>query len=85
MILPCLRHFAWRAVGQPLVGPVVVGVDVAADCLAGLIERLELLAPDAALLELRKPGLDERLRLGVAVAAAAMRDPVFGQAEPGWV
>jgi hypothetical protein len=31
---------------------------------------LELVAPDAAFLELGEPALDERLRLGVAVAAA---------------
>ena len=53
---------------------MVVGLDVGADLLAGLVERLELLAPDAALLELAEPGLDEGLALGVAVAAAAMRD-----------
>jgi Transposase DDE domain len=40
------------AVGQALVGSVVVAVDVGADRVAGLVERLELLAPDAALLEL---------------------------------
>ena len=53
---------------------VVVG-DVGAVRLAGLFECLEFLAPDAALLELAEPGLDERLALGIAVAAAAMRDP----------
>ena len=63
------------------MGSVVVAVDVGADRGAGLVEGLELLAPDAALLELGEPGLDERLALGVAVAAAAMRDPVLG--EPG--
>jgi hypothetical protein len=31
---------------------VVIAVDVGADLLAGLVERLELVAPDAALLEL---------------------------------
>src|SRR5215210_2858968 len=44
-----------------------------------LVEGLELLAPDAALLELAEPGLDEGLALGVAVAAAAMRDGVLGK------
>ena len=54
--------------------PVVVAVDVAPDRLAGLVEGLELLSPDAALLELGKPGLDEGLALGVAVAAAAVAE-----------
>jgi hypothetical protein len=49
--------------------------------MAGLVERLELLAPDQPVLELGEPGLDERLALGVAVAAAAVRDAVLG--EPG--
>ena len=53
-----------------------------ADLLAGLVERLEFFAPDAALFELSKPGLDERLALGVAVAAAAVGDPALGQAGP---
>ena len=54
------------------MGPTVVAIDVGPDRGAGLLERLELLAPDAALLELAEPGFDERLGLGVAVAAAAM-------------
>src|SRR5215210_8270604 len=54
---------------------MVVVRDVVADRLPSLVERLELLAPDAAFLELAEPGLDERLALGIAVAAAAMRDP----------
>jgi hypothetical protein len=41
--------------GQLLVGPVVVAVDVAADHLAGFVEGLELLARDAALLEVGEP------------------------------
>jgi hypothetical protein len=57
------------------VGSVVVAVDVGADRGAGLVDRLELLAPDAALLELGEPGLDEGLALGVAVAAAPVGDP----------
>ena len=57
------------------MGSVVVGVDVGGDHVARLLERLELLAPDAAFLELAEPGLDEGLALGVAVAAAAVRDP----------
>ena len=60
---------------------MVVAVDVGADHLAGLLEGLELLAPDAALLELGEPGLDEGLALGVAVAAATMDDAVLS--EPG--
>ena len=59
---------------------MVVAVDVGADDGSGLVERLELLAPDAALLELGEPGLDEGLALGVAVAAATVDDPVLGQA-----
>jgi hypothetical protein len=57
------------------VGSVVAALDVVAGRGAGLVERLELVAPDAALLELGEPGLDEGLALGVAVAAAAVRDP----------
>src|SRR5215203_6500921 len=58
---------------------MVVVRDVVADRLPSLVERLELLAPDAAFLELAEPGLDERLALGIAVAAAAMRDPQVRQ------
>jgi len=65
------------------VGPVVVVVDVGADHLPRLVERLELVAPDAALLQVAKPALDERLRLGVAVAAAAVRDAERADREPG--
>src|SRR3954462_6368812 len=61
------------------MGPVVVVDHVAADHVPGLVEGLELVAPDAALFELAEPGLDERLALGVAVAAAAVRDPQGGQ------
>src|SRR3954463_15781887 len=57
------------------MGPVVVVDHVAADHVPGLVEGLELVAPDAALFELAEPGLDEGLALGVAVAAAAVRDP----------
>ena len=53
----------------------MVAVDVGADDGAGLLERLELFAPDAALLELCEPRLDERLGLGVAVAAARCAMP----------
>jgi len=61
---------------------VVVAVDVGADQLPGLLEGLELLAPDAALLELGEPRLDEGLGLGVAVAAAAMGNGPLGQPGP---
>jgi hypothetical protein len=61
------------------VRPVVVVLDVVADGLSSLVEGLELVPPDAALLELAEPGRDERLALGVAVAAAAVRDPRAGQ------
>ena len=54
------------------MGPVVVAVDVGADDGAGLVDRFELFAPDAALFELAEPRVDERLGLGVAVAAAAV-------------
>ncbi len=53
---------------------MVVVVDVSADHLPGLVEGFELVQPDAALLELAEPGLDERLALGIAVAAAALPD-----------
>jgi hypothetical protein len=56
------------------VRAVVVVVDVAGELAARLVERLELGAPDQPLLELAEPALDERLTLGVAVAAAAVRD-----------
>jgi hypothetical protein len=69
------RDLSRRAVVEPAVRPVVVVLDVAADHLPGLVEGFELFAPDAALLELAEPGLDEGLALGVAVAAAAVRDP----------
>jgi len=52
----------------------VVVVDVVADHAAGVVERLELVAPDDAFLELREEALDERLRLRIAVAAAAVGD-----------
>jgi hypothetical protein len=54
---------------------------VRADHLPRFIEGLELVQPDAALLELSEPALDERLALGVAVAAAAMCDAQPGKDE----
>jgi hypothetical protein len=62
------------------VRPVVVAGHVGADHLPGLVEGLELVPPDAALLELAEPGLDERLALGVAVAATAVSSPDYGSA-----
>ncbi len=56
------------------MGPVVVGLDVGGDRPPRFVEGLELRAPDEALLQLREPGLDERLRLRVAIAAAAVGD-----------
>jgi hypothetical protein len=61
------------------VRPLVVVDHVGADHLPGFVEGLELVTPGAALLELAEPGLDERLALGIAVAAATVRDPERGQ------
>jgi hypothetical protein len=80
VILPGGGDLARGAVGQPAVGSVVVVVDVGADRVLGPRRGLEFLAPDAALFELGEPGLDEGLALGVAVAAAAVDDPVLGDA-----
>jgi hypothetical protein len=79
VILPGAGDLRRGLVVQAAVRPPVVGGDVGADRLSGLVDGLELLAPDAALLELAEPGLDERLGLGVAVAAAAVRDAVLGE------
>jgi hypothetical protein len=73
-ILPGLPHLLRGPVVEALVGPLVVALDEAADRGAGLVERLELGPPDQAFLELAEPRLDERLRLGVAVATAAVVD-----------
>jgi hypothetical protein len=59
----------------------------AADRLSGVVERLERFASDAALLERAEPALDERLALGIAVAAAAVNDPELsgaGRGTRGW-
>jgi hypothetical protein len=64
------------------VGPVVVVLDVGADHLPGLLEGLELVAPDAALLQVAEPALDERLALRVTVAATAVSDTAPGENEP---
>ena len=47
----------WGQVGQPGVGPLVVGLDVAADLLSRLVQRLPLRTPGQALLELPEPTL----------------------------
>jgi hypothetical protein len=61
------------------VGRVVVLVlDVGGDHFPGLVDGFELVAPDAAFLEVAEPGLDECLALGVALAAAAVSDPSPG-------
>jgi hypothetical protein len=44
----------------------MVGVDECGDHGAGLVDRLELRAPEAAELELAEPSLDDRLALGVS-------------------
>ena len=56
---------------------MVVAVDVGGDLLSGLVEGLELDAPDEPLLQFPEPALDEGLALGVAVAAAAVADAVL--------
>ncbi len=66
-------------VAEEPVRSVVVGLDVGADLRPGRLERLEVLAPDTARLELGKPRLDERLGLEVTVAAAAVGDSEVGQ------
>ena len=54
--------FDERAVGQPRVRPILVGVDVVVDLLSLLIQRLLPRPPRQAVLELSEPGLDERLQ-----------------------
>lgn len=54
---------------------MVVAVDVVADLLSGPVEGFPLGSPCASLLELPEPGLDERLGLGIAVAATPMGHP----------
>src|ERR1017187_9578319 len=73
----CWRHWVVEAA----VRRVEVAVDERADDGAGLFQGFELLAPDAAELQLGEPGFDERLAFRVAVAAAAVGDVMLG--EPG--
>jgi hypothetical protein len=42
-----------------------------------LLEGLELLVPDAALLQFQEPALDEGVAVGVAVAATAVADAML--------
>ena len=67
-----LTDFGRCAVVEAAVGPVVVVMDVGGDHLPGLVENLEVVSPDTALLEVAKPRLDERLALGVAVAGGVI-------------
>jgi len=61
------------------VRPVVVAADVAADPSSGLVERLVLVQPHLPFFEFPEPALDEGLRFGVAVAAAAVADAELGE------
>jgi hypothetical protein len=69
-ILPGVGDLAWCAVGQPGVRSVVVVLDVGADDGAGVVEGLELFAPDAALFELAEPPAMNR---GAVSAREVMR------------
>src|SRR6266700_3392322 len=59
---------------------MVVAVDVAADAAACVVERLVVVQPHLPFFEFPEPAFDEGLRLGIAVAAAAMRDPELDRA-----
>src|SRR5947209_17923078 len=52
----------------------MVAVDVAADPASRVVKRLVLVQPHLPFFEFPEPALDEGLRLGVAVAAAAVAD-----------
>jgi hypothetical protein len=71
------------SVGEPAVRAVVVVVDVGGDGVAWVVEGLEFAAPDEPVLEASEPGFDEGLALGVAVAAAPVRDPTGGEVACG--
>jgi hypothetical protein len=60
------------------VGSAVILVDVRGDLGSRLVEGFPFGTPGAALLELAEPGLDERLGLGIAVAAAPVRNATRG-------
>lgn len=53
---------------------MVVGVDVGGDFSCCLVGGFPLGAPGAPFLELPEPGFDERLGLGVPVAASTVGD-----------
>ena len=57
----------------------MVAVDVACDPSAGVVEGFVFVEPYLPFLEFPEPALDERLRLGVAVAAAAVADSLLGE------
>ena len=73
-MLPCLAHLVGCPVVEPAVRAVVVAVDVAADAASRVVKRLVLVQPHLPLFQFPEPRLDEGLRLGVAVAAAAVPD-----------
>ena len=58
---------------------MLVRVDVVVDLLSRLVQRLPRRAPGQTLFELAEPGLDERLRLGIAVATPPVGDPTGRQ------
>ena len=60
---------------------MVVAIDVAADSASCVVEGLVLVQPHLPLFEFPEPAFDEGLRLGVAVATAAVPDPELD--EPG--
>src|SRR6266536_2942842 len=60
--------------------PVAVAVGVAADPASGVVERLVFVQPDLPFFEFPEPALDEGLRFGVAVAAAAVLDAELAEA-----
>ena len=61
------------------MGAVVVALDVAGDSLSGVVQCLVFVQPDLPFFEFPEPALDERLRFGVAVAAAAVADPELAE------
>jgi len=78
-MLPGVGDLGRSAVTEAGVRPVVIALDVLPDLPSGLVDGLPLRAPGAALLELAEPGLDDRLGLRIAVAAAAVGDAAGGR------
>jgi hypothetical protein len=76
---PGLTHLERRPVAEPAVPAVVVAVDVAADPLAGAVEGLVFVQPYLPFFEFPEPALDQGLRFGVAVAAAAVTHTLAGE------